>query len=61
MILSLFSSLGFGIGISLILFGSTLYYKSFVEDTAFNNPLVLMSVSFAFLSIGLGLIYGILI
>ena len=61
MILSLLSSLGFGIGISLILFGSTLYYKSFVEDTAFNNPLVPMGVSFTFLSIGLGLIYGVIV
>jgi len=60
MIVSALSALGFGIGISLILFGSTLYYKSFVEDTAFNNPLVPMGVSFAFLSIGLGLLYGIM-
>lgn len=60
MIVSLLSAVGFGIGISLILFGGTLYYKSYFGETAFNNPLVPMGVSFAFLSIGLGLIYGIL-
>jgi len=49
MLLSLLSAVAFGIGISLILFGSTLYYKSYFGETAFNNPLVPMGVSFSML------------
>ena len=61
MIVSALSALGFGIGISLILFGGTLYYKSYFGETAFQNPLVPMGVSFSMLSIGLELIYGIIV
>ena len=61
MIVSALSAVGFGIGISLILFGGTLYYKSFFGDSPFDNPLVPMGVSFIFISMGFSLIYGVMV
>jgi len=61
MIVSALSALGFGIGISLILFGGTLYYKSFFGESAFDNPLVPMGVSFIFVSVGFCLLYSVIV
>jgi len=54
-------ALGFGLGLTLILFGFTLYYKSFFGESAFDNPLVPMGVSFIFISVGFCLVYGVMV
>jgi len=58
---TVFFALGFGVGLALILFGFTLYYKSFFGESAFDNPLVPMGVSFIFISVGFSLLYGVMV
>jgi len=61
MIVTALFGLGFGVGLALILFGLTLYYKSFFGESAFDNPLVPMGVSFIFISLGFSLLYGVIV
>jgi len=61
MIVTALFGLGFGVGLALILFGLTLYYKSFFGDSPFDNPLVPMGVSFIFISVGFSLLYGVMV
>jgi len=61
MIVSMLTGLSFGIGISLLLFGLTFYYKSFFDETKFNNPLIPMSVSFVSITVGLSLLFGVFV
>lgn len=53
MIFAFLSALAFGLGATLVLFGSIFYYKAFVGDSQFENPLIPMGVSFLSLTIGL--------
>lgn len=61
MIVSILSSIGFGLGATLLLFGSILCYTVFFGDREFGNSLIPMGLSFGMLSIGMALLYGILI
>lgn len=61
MIVSALSSFGFGLGATLILFGAILCYQVFFGDRGFGNSLVPMGLSFGFLTVGLALLYGVLV
>jgi len=54
-------NLSFGVGLTMVLYGVTLYYKSFFEESMFENPLVPMSVSFVAISMGLSLLFGVFV
>ncbi len=60
MILSILSALAFGLGISLLSFGIIFGYRTFFGDSAFDNPLIPMGVSFIFSTVGLSLLYGVI-
>jgi hypothetical protein len=61
MIFTLLSSLGFGLGSTLLLFGSILCYTVFFGEREFGNSLVPMGLSFGFLTVGMALLYGVLV
>ena len=61
MIVSALSAIGFGLGATLLLFGSILCYTVFFGDREFGNSLIPMGLSFGFLTIGLSLLYSVLV
>lgn len=54
---TLLTGLAFGLGVVLVLFGSIFCHKAFRGESMFNRPLIPMGVSFAFLSVGLTLLF----
>lgn len=50
-------ALAFGIGISLVAFGIIYTHKAFVGESVFENPFVIQGIGFAFISIGLTLLF----
>lgn len=60
-IITLLIGLGFGLGISLTLFGVIFCYRVFYGDSSFENPLIPMAISFVFIAVGLTLLYLIFI
>ena len=55
------TALAFGIGISLVAFGIIYTHKAFVGESVFENPFVIQGIGFAFISIGLTLLFLILL
>lgn len=60
-LISFIVALGFGLGISLTVYGSILGYQVFFEESPFDNPLIPMGVSFASITMGLTLLYFVLL
>ena len=56
MISSTLVSLGIGLGITLLLFASILFYKIFFGETNSENPLVIIVASFIGITIGISLL-----
>jgi len=56
MISSILVSLGIGLGITLLLFASILFYKIFFSETNTEKPLVIMGASFSGITIGISLL-----
>jgi len=56
MISSILVSLGIGLGITLLLFASILFYKVFFQETNSEKPLVIMVASFIGITIGISLL-----
>lgn len=50
-------ALAFGIGISLVIFGIIYTHRAFLGESVFENPFVIQGIGFAFISIGLTLLF----
>lgn len=54
---TLFYSLAFGLGVGLLSFGVIYCYRAFSGESVFENPFVIQAVSFAFIVLGLTLLF----
>lgn len=60
-VLLFMTAFAFGLGISLTAFGIVLGYRVFMQESMFGNPIIPMVTSFASLTIGLSLLFGVLL